>query len=291
MRKLLVIADKNSGKQLAFYHAVEIAKATGAEIEFVSFVHSAGVDSSDMLTHDEKRMVRNKYLDNGQTEMDKFLASADISGIKLTTDVVWGKSFEQWVIARCHQKSFDMVFKSGIRKKSFLYTPSDWRLIRYCPEPVMIVGDSPWKKGGVILAALDLGPTKEKYLNLNLNILRLAITMGKATNCEVHAVYSMSISQVIYDLDILDPEDYERKMESKIDPMIIKMMEDAELDRSRLQLVAGKPAKDICRICNEMNADVVILGNKSHRSIRGRLLGNTAENILHKVSADVVVIK
>ena len=57
------------------------------------------------------------------------------------------------------------------------------------------------------------------------------------------------------------------------------------------QVVSGSPASEICRISETIGADVVVLGNKSSRSVRGRLMGNTAEKVLHKISADVIVVK
>lgn len=291
MQKLLVIADKDNGPQLAFQHAAEIAKSTGATIEFVGFVHAAGVDSSEILTHEEKRKVRNSYMDKKQNEMDDFLKGFDTTGINLIRDVVWERSFEQWVIARCHQKSFDMVFKSGNRSESFLYTPSDWQLMRNCPEAIMIVGDSPWKEGGTVLAALDLGSENEKNMVLNENIIHHAIRYSEATNCELHVCYSMAISKALTELDSIDTNAYESKMKERIDPIIKTLLVEQGLDESRLHLVSGKPAKNICNISKKIEADVVFLGCKSHRSVRGRLMGNTAEKVLGKVSSDVVVVK
>lgn len=291
MRELLVIADKDTTKQSAFFHALEIAKNTGAKIEFVGFVHAPGVDSSEILSHEEKRKVHHKYIDSKQAEIDTFLDGVDTGDVKIHVDVVWEKSFERWVIARCDQKSFDMVFKSGHRSETFLYTPSDWQLMRHCPEPVMIVGDEEWKEGGVILAALDLGSTNQRTLDLNEDILRQSIKLAKATNSDVHACYSIAVPKALADLDLIDPKTYEERMKSSLDPMIRKLVDDAGLDRNHLHLVSGKPAREICRISQNIDADVVILGNKTRTSLRGRLLGNTAENVLHKVSADVVVIK
>ncbi len=291
MRELLVIADKKGGKQLAFQHALEIAKNSGAGIEFVGFVHAAGVDSSEILTHDEKRQVHHSYTDRKQAAMDAFLETVDLGNVTVKTDVVWERSFERWVISRCDQKSFDMVFKSGNRSEAFMYTPSDWHLMRHCPEPVMIVGNKPWKKGGVILAALDLGSSSKKTLSLNEDILREATKLAKASNGNVHICYSMAIPKALADLDMINPKAYEDKLKDKLDPIIRKLVEEANLDQGNIHLVTGKPAREICRIAKKIDADVVLIGNKTRTSLRGRLMGNTAEAVLHKVTADVVVIK
>jgi universal stress protein E len=291
MRQLLVIADKKDRKQLAFHHALEIAKNTGAVIEFVAFVHAAGVDSSEILTREEKRKVHYSYVDERQAELDAFIATVDLGKVKVKTDVVWEKSFERWVISRCDQKSFDMVFKSAKRTETFDYTPSDWQLLRHCPESVMMVSDNAWKEGGVILAALDLGSSSKKTLDLNEDIMVQAIKLAKATNSKIHVCYSMAIPKSLAELDLIDPKAYEAKMMERLDPIVAKLISSAGLDRNNIHLVSGSPAKEICRISQEVDADVLFIGNKTRTSLRGRLMGNTAENVLHKVSSDVVVIK
>ncbi|MFT5450877.1 MAG: universal stress protein E [Enterobacterales bacterium] len=291
MRKILVIANKDNGPQLAFQHGLEIARNTAASIEFVGFVHTAGVDSSDILTDEQKRKIRNSYMDEKNSEIDDYLGTIDLNGINVNTDVVWEKSLEQWVVARCNQKSFDMVFKSGNRSESFLYTPSDWQLMRNCPVPIMIVGDNHWKDGGIVLAALDLSTSSERNLALNESIIRNTLKFAEATDSIVHACYSMAISKVLTRLDSIDHLAYEEKMKEKIDPLIRKLIDDTSLDRSRLHIASGNPSSEITRISQEIEADAVVLGNKSSRSVRGRLLGNTAENVLHHISADVIVVK
>jgi universal stress protein E len=291
MRELLVIADQNADSNPAFLHALEIAKNTGAKIEFVGFVHAPGVDSSEILSQSEKRKVHHEFIDRKQAQMDAFLSKLDLKEVRLNVDVVWERSFERWVTDRCNQKSFDMIFKTGHRSESTTHAPSDWQLMRHCPDPVMIVGDSEWKKGGKILAALDLGSSSEEALKLNEEILRCSFQLAEATNSEVHACYSISMPSALAELDFFDTEGYERKMKESIDPIISRLIERGGLNQKTLHLVSGKPAKEIRRITEKIDADVVVMGNKTRVSLRGRLLGNTAKNVLRKVKADVFIIK
>lgn len=291
MRELLVIADQNGNSNPAFMHALEMAKNTGAKIEFIGFVHAAGVDSSEILSQSEKRKVHHKFLDDKLTQMEKFLEGVDLGDVRVNPDVVWERSFERWVSARCGQKSFDMIFKTGHRSESSTHVPSDWQLMRHCPDPVMIVGNKPWKEGGKILAALDLSSSKEDSLKLNEEILRYSFITAKATNSEVHACYSISLPSSMASFDFFDSDAYEIKMKESIDPIISKLIKDGGLNKETLHLVSGKPAKEVLRIADKIDADVVVMGTKTRISLRGRLLGNTAKSVLHDANADVVVIK
>ena len=291
MRELLVIADQNGTENPAFMHALEIAKNTNAKIEFVGFVHAPGVDSSEILSQSEKRKVHHKFIDDKLAQIEGFLDGVELGDVRVNADVVWERSFERWVTARCNQKSFDMIFKTGHRSESTTHVPSDWQLMRHCPDPVMIVGKQVWHDGGKILAALDLGSSNEQALKLNEEILRYSFLLGKATNSEVHACYSISMPSALADLDFFDTEGYEKKMKDSIDPIIAKLIQDEGLNKDTLHLVSGKPAKEILRIADKIGSDVVVMGSKTRISLRGRLLGNTARNVLGKIKADVVVVK
>ena len=291
MRELLVIADQNADSNPAFLHALEVAKNTGAKIEFVGFVHAAGVDSSEILTQSEKRKVHHEFIDRKQAQIDGFLSKLDLTDVRVNVDVVWERSFERWVTDRCNQKSFDMIFKTGHRSESTTHAPSDWQLMRHCPDPVMIVGDKEWKNGGKVLAALDLGSSSEEALKLNEEILKYSFQLAKATNSEVHACYSISMPSALAELDFFDTVGYEKKMKESIDPIISRLIEKGGLNQETLHLVSGKPAKEIRRIVKKIDADVVVMGNKTRVSLRGRLLGNTARNVLRKVKADVLIVK
>jgi universal stress protein E len=291
MRELLVIADQNGTSNPAFMHALEIAKNTNAKIEFVGFVHAAGVDSSEILSQSEKRKVHHRFIDDKLAQIEGFLSEIDLGDVRVNADVVWERSFERWVTSRCSQKSFDMIFKTGHRSESTTHVPSDWQLMRHCPDPVMIVGEQAWHDGGNILAALDLGSSNEQALKLNEEILRYSFLLGKATNSVVHACYSISMPSALADLDFFDTEGYEKKMKESIDPIIAKLIQDGGLNKDTLHLVSGKPAKEILRIADKINSDVVVMGSKTKISLRGRLLGNTARNVLGKIKADVVVVK
>ncbi len=291
MRDLFVIADKTGRKQLAFFHALEIAKNTGAKIDFIGFIHAPGVDSSEILTRDEKKALRARYLEQKQQEMEEFLASVDLTGVTVKQDVVWTKSPDAWVIQRCEERAYDMIFKTGTRNKSFQYTAADWELMQNCSEPVMMVGDNPWREGGVILAALDLSSDSVENMQLNERILRDSFKIAKATESQVHACYSIAVPQALRDLDIINPETYEKRVREQLDPVLRKLLSEGGLKSENFHMISGKPNKVIVRLAEQIKADLVVIGKKNRASIMDRLMGTTAENVLNKVKSDVIVIK
>jgi nucleotide-binding universal stress UspA family protein len=52
----------------------------------------------------------------------------------------------------------------------------------------------------------------------------------------------------------------------------------------------GRPAYAISRVSNEADADILFVGTKARQGIKGIVLGNTSEHIIHSTSLDVITI-
>ena len=54
----------------------------------------------------------------------------------------------------------------------------------------------------------------------------------------------------------------------------------------------GRPVEYwVPHVANEMNASVVVIGTRALGGVKGALIGNTAERILHRLNADVLVMR
>ena len=63
-----------------------------------------------------------------------------------------------------------------------------------------------------------------------------------------------------------------------------------EIDRSRAHVRQGKAAEVIPAMANEIDADLVVVGNVGRRGFAGITIGNTSEKILTDIQADVLVL-
>jgi manganese transport protein len=55
-------------------------------------------------------------------------------------------------------------------------------------------------------------------------------------------------------------------------------------------LGAGDPARELARLANDFNAELVILGGHGHRGFSDMLYGTTVESLRHQVRGSVLVI-
>jgi universal stress protein E len=298
MQRILAIADSGSGSQPALARAMALARNAGAVVHCVAFIYAPGLEARagsgsqpGALTVAQIETARTALLQRRMQELTEALAAIGCDGVAVTRDVVWAKDVADWVNDHCAAQTTDLVIKTGHRSERWDYTPTDWRLLRECPAPVMVVASRSWKKRPRLLAALDLGSRKKTKLDLNRRVLTEARALADLLGAELHAVYVIEIPQVLADLDLIDPRRYLAEQRRALQPMVDALADDFTIPTDRFHLLPGQPHRAIPKLANKLKVDTVLLGTVGRRGVRARLLGNTAEAVLTHLRTDIVAIK
>ena len=289
MEKLLIIMDHHHKDQTALARGVALARATGAAVEVVAFVH----EYLDALPGDPEvqQRARQALMEHRQKWLEQMLALADCNDLKIHARTVWEKHIHLWVIAQCQKENIGAVVKTGHRSETFLYTPTDWHLIRECPAPVMLVAEKKWNKARPILAAVDLSSDKPVKKALNNRIIDRAWHLAKALGTELHLVHALHTSVVLADLDIIDPVAHARKREAALKPHIEHLCNTWHLAPEQVHIESGPAQKIIPSVANRIKADMVVIGTTGKTGLAARVIGNTAEKVLTHLRTDLLAIK
>lgn len=287
MSKLLIIADEENRRQVALHRGVALAKALSLDVDVVVYCHEYLEDLEAGLQSKVKAAViseKTKWL-------DRQLASVDCKGVKLTTYVEWEKTIHNAVIARCTQHSYAFVVKAGHRTERFLYTPTDWHLLRHCKTPVFICASQKWKSKQPILAAVDLMSSKRSKKQLDQRVLEQAFSLASALNAPLHIVCAMPVPAVLRDLDVIDMRQYAADKKKQLEPIVADLIERYGLTKKQVHLTAGPAHKVIPSMANRIKADLVVIGSVGRAGVRGAIKGNTAEKVLEYLRTDVLSVK
>ena len=65
---------------------------------------------------------------------------------------------------------------------------------------------------------------------------------------------TIALPSSLVGFDFFDSDVYEQKMKESIDPIIAKLIKDGGLNKDTLHLVSGKPAKEVLRIADKIDA-------------------------------------
>jgi universal stress protein E len=291
MNHLLVVASKENQNNNALLRAVNWAERFDTHITLIGFTHAEVGDLEDMALSDLSRKdLKHAMIERRQQELDKQIAETNTKAeIKIV--VQWTKHIAPAINAYCEQHSFDLVLKSAHHSETIFYTPTDWKLMRSCPAPVMIIPTKSWKKKSAIMASLDLITSATGKIELNHRIIQQASDLAKLCEDELHIAYAIKLPQALIDMDLVNEEKYTAKLKEKIQPTIDSLCNEYEVSPENVHIKAGHPAKVIPSLANKIKAEIVFTGASGRKGVSAKLLGNVAEKILAKLRTDIIVVK
>ncbi|MDQ3201576.1 MAG: universal stress protein UspA, partial [Pseudomonadota bacterium] len=169
IRSILVVIEPEHSESLALKRAKLIAGVTQAHL------HLLVCDRK----HDHGAML--SVLKAGLLE----------DGYSVTTEQAWNESLHETIVDVQQAEGCGLVVKQHFPDSSLkkaLLTPADWKLLRYCPTPVLLVKTSrPWT-GGVILAAIDVGNTDGEHRTLHATIVDHGYDIASLAKAQLHVI-------------------------------------------------------------------------------------------------------
>lgn len=218
------------------------------------------------------------------------------TGLTVTSEIAWHENYHKTIVTVQNVKNSMLVIKTHLPDnilKRTIITPQDWKLLRVCPCPILIVNqDKPWANRPV-LAAVDLGTSDQNHIKLHNTLIEVAETLtfvAKGTSLHLVSVYPSPIFAEIH------PDSKIQGMTSEIKQFYIKARDTFEkehprLDKENIHLLAGAADVEIPKLAQELDASVCVIGNMGRTGASGVMMGNTAEAILDDLDCDLLIIK
>lgn len=273
IRRIVVViepsAETDKVANLALPRACLIARAIGASLHLL--VCDRKLDHSELLT-----------------DLRHVLEAKDI---KVTTEQDWHETTHQTIVKAQQALGADLVIKQHFPDstlKKALLTPADWKLLRYCPCPVLMVKTHrPWK-GGAILAAVDVGNPDSEHTALHDSIIQYGYNIAEIAEGELHVIAAhpspmLSAAAPVYQLSSSTEGKYREQCKA--------FQRAFSIDDGHLHIAEGAADVLIPFTAHHLQAAVTIIGTVGRTGISGALIGNTAEVVLDSLESDVLVLK
>ncbi len=218
-------------------------------------------------------------------------ASLAKEGYSVSGQQAWHDSLHQTVIAVQQAEGCGLVIKQHFPDnplKKAILTPDDWKLLRYCPSPVLMVkSDKPWT-GSSVLAAVDVGNADDEHRALHASIVNHGYEIAALAKASLHVVSAHPAPM----LSAADPT-YQLKetIEARYRDECKAFQAEYDIADERLHIVEGPADALIPQIAHQIKAAVTIIGTVARTGLSGALIGNTAEVILDALESDVLVLK
>jgi universal stress protein E len=115
--------------------------------------------------------------------------------------------------------------------------------------------------------------------------------IARANGSELHIAYAVVVPTLLRDMDLIDVDAHVLERRRKLKPVIEALCKAYGLDKTQVHLKTGPAAKVIPSIANKLKADLVVMGTVGRRGIKGKLIGNTAEQVLQHLRTDILAVK
>lgn len=289
MKHILVIADPVGSEQFAFQKALSMAETTYAKVHAVTFCYESfnemgRTHKSNDSTIDLKQVL----IEHAKSEWLDITARSPPEDV--THEVIWEKYIHQWVVEHCKTNRYDLIVKTGHRSEGFFYTPTDWHLFRESTVPIYCISKPDYKAKKVVLAALDLTSKQKEKRQLNDVLLEAAFQLSIQTNSTLHCCYGIQIPTIIKTLEAIDVAARIHQTEDRLREESKSWLDLYGIKASNLHLREGKPENVINHFARKLKAQCVVIGSMGRTGIEGKLIGNTAEKVIHSAKADLLVI-
>ena len=308
-KNILLITNKNDIKSPDIQRAVSLASSNSAKLALADVVFEMPFIDRQLKPSLEIESFLSSLVEKRLNEL-KLMARELSTKVEITPMVLQGTPFLE-IIRVVMQLKCDLVIKMSEPEKSFtakIFGSTDFRLLRKCPCPVWLLKPDTTFSFHSILAAVSLEAfdEDEDLDALNKQILEMATSLAMKESSELHIVHAWKVfGDDLLDLPlagIIEEEIQEWMLSQRLDidarfnhftGLLNKHLKDNNMEMltPQLHLVEGDPEEVIQGMITENKVELVVMGTVARSNLAGLLMGNTAENILNRLSCSVLAVK
>ena len=293
---ILVVAEPKKDVQLALKRALDITQFNPkATVTFLRVVYDYSYDLIILNKVKEKPLkadIEKTYIDNLNSIIEKYRNEAN-SETTILPKIVESKDVGEAVVNEINSGDYDLVIKATNRHgvlDSILFTPIDWYILRNSRIPVVIAKDHDWHEGGNIVVCVDF--TMPDYAAANIAMLREAQIVAKLTHGNIHLVNSAPVylPSVMLEVPHYSPSLYEQSVVEDHKARLLEFARKHNISEFNCHIKEGMPDDVIPEICASLDAKTVFIGSAGRQGFMAAIIGNTCEEIVDDVDADLFVL-
>lgn len=295
--RLLLIAPPAMTRTPAFDRAAALARAMQLPLHIVAFDYLQALAVAGLFAPEQIAQARDGYLQSHRQWFDEQARSMSEQGIEVTREVLWVQHPFEEILHFVNEMPLALIVKDAEEEpalKRVFFTPLDWQLLRDCPVPVHLVTNALNPRPRNVLAIVDVLRSDEQDRVFNDQIIDAAVKL--AGQCAaalelVHvydwvAVYAQDMGVGVLPLSV---GIYEVLGEAQFEAFAA-LAERHGVPPERRHFIEGTPLSCICDFATAHRTDVIVMGTVQHKGLK-KLLGSTAEQLLHRAPCSVLAIK
>lgn len=254
----------------------------------VDAYHFPGVDPAFFATQ------RRLFVEHHEKMLDALVEEFGHGTVSVSSHFTEVTDLSDGVLTEVSVFDPDVVLKSThphplIRRS--LITNTDWRLIRKCPKPLLLVKPRDWVEHGSAVAAVDPLHPKVEQAGLDHQLVQAVKYLGqrfgqvpRVFHCYFPYVSTLLPTALESNEEMLD-------LRQRHDAALQALVAAHDLPWANVEIVRGDLVPALVSYLEHCDANVLAIGALSRNLLERALVGNTAEKILDECPCDVLVIK
>lgn len=268
-----------------------------AQIEDAATVHIVRVAYEALVDHefddDETRKeLKNFILESTEEALTKDIALLGSAIGRIESKTIWGRKNWEAIISAAESVDADLIVKAATKPADMrlLRTPDDWNLLRESEIPVLLCDERKWSDTPRLLASLDV--FDEDHSALNIRILRQAHGFAEGIGGKLKVITAFP------SLEFWSPKintflNYQSTMteiEADATKRLNELLASNEIDDCPAQAFEGRAETVVAQQIEKGKIDLLIVGTTARKGLEGKLIGNTAEQLLSDTQVDVLTV-
>jgi nucleotide-binding universal stress UspA family protein len=306
IEKILCPIDFSDFSRHAFDRALAIARSHRAQLTalhvvpirvaspVLPYIEPRTLGPFEMAAADRERIV---------CELREFLAVHDTSGVAVTCEASEAPDVHEEILVHADRLPADLIVLGTHGRSGFerlMLGSVTERVLRKASRPVLTVPAGSRDAGGNgdgafarILCAVD-------FSDCSMAALGYAASLAEESRARLVAVHVIELAPPAYDPLIGPPIDlpgYRQACETagrerlrNLIPVAIRNSTDITEGLDEL-VVCGKPHREILRIAEERQSDLIVLGIHGRNVVDRLLFGSTVEPIVRRAHCPVLTVR
>ncbi|MFJ2693110.1 universal stress protein [Pseudomonas sp. NPDC087336] len=296
-QRLLLIAPCAMTRTPAFDRAAALALAMHLPLHIVAFDYSQALAVAGLFDPEQFDRARDGYLQTHRQWLAEQAGLISKHGVEVTSEVVWVQDPYAEILHFINEMPLTLIIKDAQEEsalKRVFFTPLDWQLLRDCPVPVHLVTTPLNPRPRNVLAIIDLSRDEDQAPVFNDQIIDAAAKLAAVCDASLELLH-------VYDWTVVYAQDMgfgALPLATGLHEMLGTAQHDAfaaiaerhGVPAQRRHFYEGAPVPRICEFVSDHKTDVIVMGTVQHKGLR-KLLGTTAEQLLHRAPCSVLAIK
>ncbi|NUU36902.1 universal stress protein [Pseudomonas sp. C2B4] len=296
-QRLLLIAPSAMTRTPAFDRAAALALAMHLPLHIMAFDYSQTLAIAGLFAPEQFDRARDGYLQTHRQWLANQAGLMNKHGVEVTSEVVWVQHPFEVILHFINEMPLALIIKDAQEEsalKRVFFTPLDWQLLRDCPVPVHLVTTPLNPRPRNVLAIIDVLRDEDQDPVFNDRIIDAAAKLAAVCEAglELLHVYDWT-AEYVKDMGFaalpLATGIYEMSGTAQQEAFAATA-ERHGVPAERRHFKEGAPVASICKFVADHGTDVIVMGTVQHKGL-SKLLGTTAEQLLHRAPCSVLAIK